>query len=828
MSTLRQDVQQTLRNMRGAPVFFGAVILTLAIGIGANTALFSIVRTVLLDPLPYPDSDQLVAVAENPWNPAEIALDLRESGRSFQEIAAYSPQPFAVTGGEQPYELEGAKVTPNFFRTLGAGMARGRGFTAEDGRPGAPPVAIVSYGVWQSQFGGRADIVGQTIRLDDKPHQIVGVMERGFRVFAPRSEDPSVWTASEIMPPEDPNEMTYVIPLARLKPGVPLQRAQAELDQAMVRFRERHPDRAAEDAERWSLRLATVKSEMVKEVRTALVLLQLTVGVLLLIACVNVANLLLARSTSRQREMAIRSALGASRGRLIRRLMTESVVLAILGGLSGLALMALTLQLVLRAAPADIPRIDEVSIDLPVFVFALGISGVTGLLFGVIPAFATVRRSIHDHLKEGGRSPTRSSGQHRVSQALVVTEVTLTLVLLVGAGLLVRSFFLLTGQETGFRTDDVLTVAVQVPASRHDSVPQLEEFYRRSLERLAQVPGVQAVGVANNLPINRNGSRREYLAEGDPETAVKEAQYAVVSPGYFRALDLPLVRGRYFEDTDRRGAPRVAIVDEAMARVAFPGQDPIGKRFRFEDGGDEVWLTVVGLARNIRGSGLAKDPGPGFYISYQQRPPTQVELRVGRKAVFLVRSQLDAEALAEPLRKAIWEVDPQQPVAEIRPLASIVAEEAGPQRFRATLLGTFAAIALVLVLVGVYGVIEYLVAERTQEFGIRMALGAPRGNIVGNVVAWALKLTVIGGVLGMAGVFVLNRYLTSMLFGITPTDPLTIGGSLLVIGAITLAACFIPARRATQVDPIVALRSERLPVKLTARVRPAGIGEAGD
>jgi predicted permease len=512
---------------------------------------------------------------------------------------------------------------------------------------------------------------------------------------------------------------------------------------------------------------------------------------------------LLVRFGSRQGELAIRSALGASRRRLVRQLVTESMVLSLLGGLAGLLLMVFSLKLVLAVVPAEIPRIDEVSLDFSVFLFAVGISVGTGLLFGVVPALVTTRQAPAEFLKAGSPATARSRQRHRLSQGLVITEITVTLILLVGAGLLVRTFLALTEQVPGFRTEDVLAVSIHVPENRYQSVPELEEFYGRIVGRLRQVPGITSVAMSNNLPISRGNARREYLVEGESE--VREAQYGVISPAYFRTLDIPLIRGRSFSAADRRGNPPVAVIDEAMWRQVWPQQDPIGKRFRFNDD-DAAWLTVVGVVGNIRGSGLASDPRPGFYVSYQQRAETVTELAAGRNAVILARAAVGAGDLSQPLRRGIWDVDPLQPIPTIRTLQSIISAGVNPQRFRAVLVGSFAAIALILVVAGIYGVIEFLVAERTHEFGIRMAVGATTGDIVQRVLSWGLRLAAWGLVLGTIGILIVNRYLASMLFGVTPTDPVTTLTSAMAIMVVALAACVVPARKATGIDPVAVLR----------------------
>ncbi|MDP2481537.1 MAG: ABC transporter permease [Candidatus Palauibacterales bacterium] len=809
MDALVQDLRFALRQLRRSPGYAAVAVLTLALGVGATTALFTVVNGVLLRPLPYPHPDQLVVLRGGPWGPAEIPIDLARGSTVFRDVSAYYPEPFAVSEGDHAYQLEGSRVTPDLLPMLGARMALGRGFTAADARPAAPPTAILSYRVWQTRFGGRRDVLGRTVRINDRAHRIVGVAARGFRQLGPRLDDPGIWTPLALRPWDADGRMMWVIPLARLEAGASLGQAQTALDRELVHFRERHPDVASNG--RWALRLATLKSEMVRDVRTGLLLLQLATGVLLLIACVNIANLLLARAGSRQREMAIRAALGAGRRRLAQGLLAESLVLGLLGGLAGVFLMRVALGVLVRAAPAGIPRLGQVHVDVPVLLFALGISVATGCLFGIVPALVSTGRSPHEALAEGGRSQSLTARHHRVSQGLAITEIALGVVLLVGAGLVVRSFFLLMAQDTGFRTRDVLTVAVRILPTRYDSVPELDAFYFRTLERLRAVPGVEYVALANNLPIDRGHAIRDYVVEGSAQAAERQAQYGVVSPDYFRTLGIDLVRGRSFRESDDRGATRVAIIDEAMAREAFHGRDPIGRRFRFEEG-DNAWLTVVGVAADIRGGGLAREPGPGFYVPYGQRPSTVPEITMGHQAVFLVRSGLGAGALAGPLRRAIWSVDARQPVPEVSTLAGDVARGAAPQRFRAELLGSFAGLALLLVLVGVYGVVEFAVSERTREFGIRMALGADRGAILRGVLLRGLRLTAAGAILGVVVVVVVNRYLRSLLFGVTPTDLRTVAVALGVTVVASLAACVVPALRATRVDPLVALRAEgRLP-----------------
>ncbi|MFW6079265.1 MAG: ABC transporter permease [Gemmatimonadota bacterium] len=812
MSGLGRDVRRAVRGLRRSPVFLAAAVVTLAVGIGANTAIFSVVETVLLDPLPYPESDRLVTLHNaatgrdrsiHPWTPGPIHREVRESG-GLEAVAGYYPQSFAVTADERPFQLEGAQATPGLFRLLGAEIALGRDFTPADARPDAPGTAIISHDVWQRRFGGSPDIVGTTVRAasagralphDDAPREIIGVLEPGFRLLGPRADDPGFWLPWEVD--------GYAITLARLADGVSLRRAQSELDVIAARGAEDFPEA------RFGFAWTPLRSELVRDDRTPLLVLQFAVGAVLLIACVNMANLLLARSASRRTEVAIRAALGASGARLVRQTLTESVLVSVLGGLAALVVAALGLELLLAAAPAHLPRIDEVSIDGSVLLFTLATALLTGLLVGLAPAAATLRRAPADLLKEGGRTVARSKGRRRAGRALVVGQIALVFALLVGAGLLARSFFALTGQEPGFRTDDVLAVSLDVPRNRHRTVSELIAFHADVLEGLERVPGVESVALTRNVPLERSNSIREYFTDRSDEP--RSAEYDVVSADYFRTLDIPLLAGRLFEDADRRGSLPVAIVDRAMAREAWPGRDPIGQRFRFDEGEDEDrWRTVVGVVGDIRGGGLEREPRPGFYIPHRQRPDDPVSLAIAHDfTVFLVRSATEPDRLAGPLREAIWDADPAQPVPEIASLESIIADRVGPQRFRATLLGGFAVIALILAVAGIYGVVEHLVAERRHEFGIRMAMGATRRDVLGDVLGRGVRLAALGLGAGLVIALALSRYLASLLFGVTPTDPVTVIGAAAVVVLVTLAASLLPARRATRVDPMVALRAER-------------------
>lgn len=803
---LRGDVLHAFRALRASPAFFAGVIATLAIGIGANTAVFSIVNTVVFESLPYPGSDRLVMVEPNGWTPASIVLELERSGDSFEDLVGFYPRPFVITEHDGSAELAGAVVTPDFFGFFGADMALGRPFGEADARPEAPRTVVISHGTWQRRFGGSPDLVGRVLRIDDELRVVIGVAGEDFRQLTPRTDEPEIWIpaamgalGADVLPEGAPG---WAIPIGRLRASVPMSRAQSDLDRAVARSRASNP--AEQEEAPWDFRLARLESHLTDGVRPALLILQAAVGVVLLLACVNVANLLLVRFASRTREVAIRAALGASRGRLFRQLLTESMLLSLLGGLAGLGLMVACLEVFLAIAPADIPRIGEVAIDAPVLLFTLTVAVVTGLSFGIVPALIASRQAPWTSLLHGGRT-VGSRRKRRLSQSLVVAEITLTMVLVVAAALLVRSFASLAGQPPGFRTEDILTARLHVPPDRYPTVPLLEDFYRSLVERLRDVPGMEVVAMANRLPIDRGGSTRAYSVEGETEPR-QAVHYAVVSPGYFAALEIPVLKGRAIEDADRRGAPPVTVVDEALARTVWPGEDAIGKRFRFA--GTEPWYTVVGVAGGIRGNGLAREPEAGFYISYQQRLETAVELGVGRTAVLLARTRVDPSALSEALRQVVLEIDPGQPVPDIRTLEGVVSQTLGPHRFRALLVGSFAAIAIVLAMAGIYGVVSHLLGERAREFGIRKAIGATGGDILRDVLGWGLSLAALGTVLGLLGVYLLMGYLTSLLFGVTPTDPLTIAGAAAGIFAVTLLACLVPALRAVGADPLVALASE--------------------
>ena len=797
LRSLASELRRTLRSLARSPLFMVTVVLTLGVGLGANGAIFTLLRTVILEPLPYPDAERLVVLDPNPWVPAAILEEMEEGTDGLERLAGFYPHRFTATGGERPEEMEGVVVTADFLPLLGADMALGRGFA-----PGSGPSreAVLSHGAWQRRYGGRGDVLGSTIRLDGVAHVIVGVTARGFRQLTPRVDDPEVWThgaldrlGEDILPE---GAQPWAIPLARLADAGALDAAQASLSAAA----ERHvsSDTELTPGPRWDLRWTPLRSALTAEVRTPLLVLQWAVALVLLLACVNVANLLLVRLHARRSEMAVRTALGASRGRIARHHLLESMVLAGLGGVVATALTVWGLEAVRRLAPADLPRLAELSVD-PAVVLSMALATVAvGLFLGILSGLASPSSASHRTLKEGSRTSSASRGAHRLSQALVVGEITLTLVLVVSAGLLGRSFAHLATQDPGFRSENVLAVRMSAPENRYGTVPRLGRYQDDLLQALRAVPAVEAAALANNLPSSRISAIRSYVLEG--ETEPREAQYGVVSRDYFRTLDIPMVQGRSFGSEESREGPRVAVVDQAMAQEAWPGESPLGKRFRLTD--SEDWLTVVGVSASIRGGGLDRGPEPGFHIPHSQRPETPVELAVGKDMVLLVRSGSSGVDVPNALREAVWSVDPSQPVPEIVPLESVLEASTRPQRFRAVLLTIFAGIALFLAVAGVYGVVANLMAERTRELGIRRALGATRGDMMRSVLAWGFRLTAIGLGLGLAASLWAGRLLSSLLFGVGAADPATLGLAVVTVAGVTMLASLVPAWRAMRIQAV--------------------------
>ena len=814
MGTLIQDVRYGLRVLVKNPGFTAVAVITLALGIGANTAVFSVVNAVLLTPLPYKDAGRLVVVwdrnPERGWyrNIVSAAnfVDWRKQNHVFTQMAAIDPQrTFNLTGGGEPEEVWGEQVTTNLFSLLGVRPVLGRDFLPEEDKPGGPRVVILSYGVWQRRYGGDASLVGKQISLNNDSYTVVGIMPADF-YFPPFWRElirVELWVPGLDL--SNPVRTDHAdVALARLKPGVSPTQAQAEMDTIARGIQQQYPEDKG-----WGVGLVALREQAVGDTRPALLVLFGAVGFVLLIACANVANLMLARATTREKEVAIRTALGAKRTRLIRQFLTESLVLATLGGALGLLLAAWSVQILVALSPKGAlglggAGVDNVAISGGVLAFTIAAAVATGIAFGVAPALAVSKPDLNQSLKEGGRSSGDGSRRNRLRSALVVWEFALALVLLVGAGLMIKTLVRLGQVDLGFNPQNVLTMRIALLGSRYKEPGAQAEFFKQLLERMKSLPGVRWASVSRGLPVEGwNGMG--FVTEENPSPPPNEepdANYLVIGPDYFRVMGIPLLEGRLFTDQDTNESARVVIVNEKLARKQWPGQDPIGRRLRMDGNNNSPWLTVVGVAGNVK----TQWPYPEF-LSELYVPYTQYPWLLSPRHL-IVRTVSNPTGLATAIAHEVKALDKVQPVSDIRFLDQLVAEAVAQQRFAMVVLGAFASLALVLAAVGIYGVMAYSVTQRTHEIGLRMALGAQPGDVLSLVVGRGLILTLVGVGAGLAGALALTRFLSSLLYEVRPTDFGTFAAvSLLLIG-VALLASYIPARRATKVDPMVALRYE--------------------
>jgi putative ABC transport system permease protein len=805
MQTLLQDLRYGARMLRTQPGFTLIAVLTLALGMGANTAIFGIFSGVLLRPLPFANAEQLVVARGSSWMPVVHFTAWREGQQSASHLAAYYPREYHLASPTETELIEGAEITHDFFPTLGIAPQIGRNLLTEETQPGRARVALVSVGLWQRQFGD-AQLNGQFVRLNGEDYQIIGVLPANFQPFELQMRKPEAWVPHILTPIRADGEMKYVIPVARLKDSATLAQAQAEFDVKLAQLKQARPEWFT-DAPR-ATQLTTLQERLVQGSRPALRLLLVAVGFVLLIACVNVSNLLLARAARREKETAIRAALGASRGRVMRQMLTESLLLSLLGGAVGVLAAIWGLDLVVSLLPANTPRLSAIRVDATVLGFSLLLSLGTGLLFGLAPALTAARPDLNELLKAGGKSSSMGGGGanlKRMLNGLVVAEIALACVLLIGAGLAANSFVRVQQVEPGFNTERVLTIRLQVPENRYATMSELNGFYGRALERLAATPGIEAVALANNLPLNRANAIRRLTIEGRNDSL--PADFAVVSADYFRVLQLPLRRGRVFTAADTAASAGVAVIDETMASKYFPNEEPVGKRLRLGEP-TNPWFEIVGVVADSKSSGLEATSYPGLYIPYQQRQATLVESLVGRSINLFVRTAADPSQSIPALRHAMREIEPDQAVTDIQPLAQVLSDSIAPQRFRTLLLSLFALVAVLLASLGIYGVMNYTVSQRTREFGIRVALGAETRDVLRLVLRQGLTLALLGVVLGLAASFGLTRLMQSFLFGVSAIDPLTFLSVSLFLTGVALLACWFPARRATKVDPMIALRGE--------------------
>jgi len=823
METLWQDLKYGARMLAKRPGFTAIAVLTLSLGIGANTAIFSVVDAVLLRPLPFPHPEQLVLVRDDLTGRQveDVGMsvlelkDLQERSGVFEQVSAVWPVDANLTGSDRPERVELLAVSPNYFSLLGASAQLGRVFGPQDEALGFAEGVIISDGLWRRLFGADPNVLGRKVRADNDLYTIIGVMPPGFRhPGRTLRNDVELWGTAGFAanPFGPPVRAQRILPgaIARLKPGLSVQQAQAQLDAFVANLRKEFPNDYPAEAG-WAVRLLPAHENLVGNVRTTLMVLLAAVGCVLLIGCVNIANLLLARSSARQREMAIRLALGASRLRLVMQLLNESLLLALLGGGLALLVVAWVMDLLLRLVPANIPRLHEVGFNGSVLGFAFLVSVMTGILFGLVPALQASRPDVLANLKEGSQSSGSGIRQLRFRGFLIVVEFALSLVLMIGAGLLLRSFGRLLEVDAGFNPHNVLMARIWLPVPNNPEldpyrpVAKRVAFVREVLRRTSALPGVQyaAVGGGNGVPLIGPHNSATFTIEDRPDEVTNSSlvQVSGVSPDYFRALGTPLVRGRFFAERDDDQAPRVALIDEAMARRFWPNEDPVGKRLKFgRRGSNAPWMTVVGIVGNIKTDGLDLPDQPHLYLSILQNPgyAMAVYLRTGSSPV----------SLTQALRQQVQAVDANLPVFGERSMEDLVSASLAQRRFAMQVVGIFGAVALLLAGIGIYGVMAYSVSQRTREIGIRLALGASPSNILRWVLRQGMLLTLAGVAVGLLGALALTRLLRSLLFGVAPTDPVTYAGLAVLLASVALVACWVPARRATRVDPMVALRYE--------------------
>jgi len=806
--TLLQDLRYGARVLARNPAFTAIAVLTLGLGIGANTAIFSVVAVPLLNTLPYADAERLVMVWEvtpkgdhqNSTSRANFRT-WREQSTTFEGMAAFSDQRASLTGSGEPEELAVQIASPELFRILGVKTILGRGMVPEDGRPDAPRVAVLSHGLWQRRFGGDPGVVGKPITLNGSPFTVAGVLPAGFQWHlgskSGTGKPAELWTVLPM--PKDGASLhgRFISVVARLKRGVSRAAAEAEMKTIEARIARAEP----EFSKGYGTEIIPLRDQLVGNVRPALLVLLGAVGCVLLIACANVANLLLSRAAAREKEIALRTAVGARRLRVVRQLLTESLLLALLGSLLGLAFAGWGIRALVAFSPRDLVDLHGVHLNLPLFLLTLAVSLATGILFGLAPALEATRLSLNNALKEGGGGG-QGVRSRRLRGLLVIAEVALALVLLVGAGLLVKSFVRLRTIDTGFQTENVLTMVARLSGKKYKTDAQVVGFFREVTERVRALPGVRAAGVVNYLPLYGGlGTTTGFTVEGRPAPPPGEGpsvDVRVSDAAYFSAMGIPLLRGRNFTDVEVREARRVVLISESMARRDFPGENPIGKRVSVEMFERPVPTEIVGIVGDVRYDSLVDEAPPMVYFPH---PDLVYDFMT-----LVVRTTGDPAEIAPAVRRVFHAIDPNQPVSDVRTMDQVMSQTVGRARFNTILLGLFAALATLLATAGIFGVMSYSVTLRTREIGLRMALGAPRKQVLMLILKQGLLLTAIGIGIGLLGALALTRLMSGLLFGVGSTDPATFTAIVLLLTAVSVIACYIPARRATRVDPLIALR----------------------
>ena len=810
METLLRDLRFGLRMLARNPGFTAVAIITMALGLGANTALFSVVNGVMLKSLPFQEPDRLMFVLEtNAKFPAPGVSasslnyrDWKEQARSFESIAARQGFAGNFTSSERPEKITGEKVTWDYFPTLGVAPIAGRTFTQEEDKPGAPTVLLLSNGLWQRRFGGDPGIVGRTVPFNGQNATVIGIMPNDYR---PNIE---FWAPLAIVYENADRNLHNLQVVGRLAAGVSEVQAQTEMTTIAARLAQQYPEANTG----WGVALVRFQDLVILNIRPALRILLAAVGVLLLIACANVANLLLARAAAREKEIALRLALGASRWRLIRQVLTESLLISLIGGAIGVLIALAGTRALVNLNPQGIPRANEIGVDGQVLGFALLVSIVSGILFGLIPAWQASNPNLNEKLKESGKSSAGNSRGNRIRSLLVVVQVALAFVLLVGAGLLIKSFSQLQQVNVGFNREHLLTMQISLPPAAYPQGPNILNFYNEALRQLSALPGVNSVGAISQVPLAGGGPQFTFSVEGRPLPTPAEApiaSYRILTPGYFQTMGIPILKGRAITEADDQNALQVAVINQNLADKMWPGEDPIGKRLTVGvplPNEQPEYVTVVGLAGNVKHTSLNGETGMQMYQPVAQSP--FLSLGLGRTMTFLLRTGPEPSGLVDSARKVFASLNSTLPVSNVKTMDAIIYDSVAPFRFNTFLLGLFAATALVLTLVGIYGVMNYVVTQRTQEIGIRMALGAQAGQVRGLILKQGLLLSVVGLAFGLAGCWAVTRLMSSLLFGVEVTDATTLLAVAAGVILITLSACYIPARRATKIDPIIALKYE--------------------
>lgn len=810
METLFKEIRYAVRSLIKRPGFSAIAVITLALAIGATTAIFSVVNAVLLRPLPFADPDRLVMIWEDasfagfPRNtpaPANYA-DWKAQNQVFEEMGAQDMRSFNLTGDGEPEKVEASGVTANFFSLLGSKPLLGRTFLPEEDQPQANKVAIINYNLWQQRYGGERSIIGRALLFNGEKYTVVGVMPAGFQFLDSKV---GLWVPIAFTPEQLARRGShYLKVVARMKPDVTLAEANANIQTIQQRIARDYPDEAG----RLAAFVVPLRDQLAGDMRRPLLVLLAAVGFVLLIACANIGNLLLSRAASRRREMAVRTALGASRWRIVRQLLIESLLLASVGSVCGLLLASWSFAFLQRLIPDGLALSTKLNLDPRVLGFTLLVTLLTAVFFGLAPAFEASKLDLNEALKQGGGRTGLNAGGNRLRSTLVVAEVALALVLLVGAGLLIQTFVKLQNQYAGLRAENVLTLRTVLPRNKYPEHAQRVAFYNQVLDRVKSLPGVVSAGYVTTVPLAMKGGTNGFSIEGRSVEQARaggvayDANHRQVSVDYHKTMGIPIREGRSFNDGDNEQAIRVAIVNETMARQYWPGENAIGKRIKFGDPGDDVpWVSIVGIAGDVRQMGIDKPVKAEMYLPYQQ----DNGLGFYAPRDLAIRTSVDPLSLVAAARNEIHQVDPEQPISNIRTMDEVLGEETASRRLGMTLLTIFAALALLLATLGIYGVLAYFVVQHTQEIGVRMALGAQRSNILGLVLKKGMLLALLGIGIGLGVAFALTRLMASLLYGVSTTDPLTYAGIALVLTLVAFFACYLPARRATKVDPMVAL-----------------------